>query len=119
MTDTIHVLLADDHDLVRGGLKAAIRNHPEFSVVAEARDGEEAVREAQRVQPELVVMDVRMPKMTGIEACRESGDNNTRQLLEKILADEEEHVDWIEAQIDQVAQVGIQNYLAQQIKEGE
>jgi two-component system, NarL family, response regulator DevR len=71
LTDTIHVLLADDHDLVRGGLKAAIRNHPEFSVVAEARDGEEAVREAQRVQPELVVMDVRMPKMTGIEACRE------------------------------------------------
>lgn len=71
MTETIHVLLADDHDLVRGGLKAALRNHAEFSVVAEARDGEEAVREALRLKPELIVMDVRMPRLTGIEACRE------------------------------------------------
>lgn len=71
MTETIHVLLADDHDLVRGGLKAALRNHPEFSVVAEARDGEEAVREALKHRPELVVLDVRMPRLSGIEACRE------------------------------------------------
>lgn len=71
MTETIHVLLADDHDIVRTGLKTALRAHPEFSVVAEARDGLEAVREARRVEPDLVVMDVRMPKMSGIEACRE------------------------------------------------
>lgn len=71
MTDTIHVLIADDHDLVRAGLKAAMRSAPEFSVVGEARDGEEAVREAARLKPELVVMDVRMPKLDGIEACRE------------------------------------------------
>jgi DNA-binding NarL/FixJ family response regulator len=71
MTDTIHVLLADDHDLVRGGLKAALRAHPDFTVAAEARDGEEAVREARRVRPDLIVMDVRMPRLSGIEACRE------------------------------------------------
>lgn len=70
-TDVIHVLLADDHDLVREGLKAVIRAHPEFSIVAEARDGEEAVAQARRVKPELVVMDVRMPRLSGIEACRE------------------------------------------------
>lgn len=68
---TIHVLLADDHDIVRTGLKAALRAHPDFSVVGEARDGQEAVREARRLQPELVVMDVRMPRLSGIEACRE------------------------------------------------
>ncbi|MEP7215122.1 MAG: response regulator transcription factor [Anaerolineaceae bacterium] len=71
MTDLIHVLLADDHDIVRSGLKAALRGHPEFAVVAEARDGEEAVREAKRLKPELAVLDVRMPGLNGIEACRE------------------------------------------------
>lgn len=55
----------------------------------------------------------------GIETCREVGDNNSRHLLEEILEDEEEHIDWIEAQIALIDQVGIQNYLAQQIKEDE
>jgi DNA-binding NarL/FixJ family response regulator len=72
MTDeVIHVLIADDHELVRNGLKAALRNRPEFNVVGEARDGIEAVREAKRLKPQLVVMDVRMPRLNGIEACRE------------------------------------------------
>ncbi len=71
MADIIHVLIADDHDLVRSGLKAVLRNGEDFSVVGEARDGEEAVREALRLKPELVVMDVRMPNLSGIEACRE------------------------------------------------
>lgn len=55
----------------------------------------------------------------GIELCRELGDNNSRHLLEDILHEEEEHVDWIEAQLGLIEQVGLQNYLAQQIKEGE
>ena len=61
-----------------------------------------------------------LPRLNqGIETCRELGDNNTRQLLEEILEDEEEHVDWLEAQISLIEQVGLQNYLAQQIREGE
>ncbi len=55
----------------------------------------------------------------GIELCRERGDNVSRQLIEEILKDEEEHVDWLEAQISLIEQVGLQNYLAQQINEGE
>ncbi len=55
----------------------------------------------------------------GIETCRELGDNNSRHLLEEILEEEEKHVDWLEAQQSLIDQVGIQNYLAQQIKEGE
>ncbi|MFN2240194.1 MAG: ferritin-like domain-containing protein, partial [Thermoanaerobaculia bacterium] len=51
--------------------------------------------------------------------CREVDDNGTRLLLEEILHEEEEHVDWLEAQIDQVKQMGIQNYLAQQVREEE
>lgn len=55
----------------------------------------------------------------GIELAVESGDNGTRALLESILADEEDHVDWIEAQLDQIKQMGIQNYLTEQMKSHE
>jgi bacterioferritin len=52
----------------------------------------------------------------GIEVCRELDDNNSRHLLEEILEDEEEHIDWIESQLSLIEQVGVQNYLAQQIQ---
>jgi bacterioferritin len=55
----------------------------------------------------------------GIEACRAAGDNGSRMLLEEILESEEEHIDWIEAQMTLIEQVGEQNYLAQQIREQE
>jgi bacterioferritin len=54
-----------------------------------------------------------------IVTANELGDNNTRQLLEAILKEEEEHVDWIEAQLALIEQVGLQNYLAAQIREAE
>jgi bacterioferritin len=53
----------------------------------------------------------------GIKTCLEASDDASRELLEHILADEEKHVDWIEAQLHQIEEVGYQNYLAQQINE--
>lgn len=59
-----------------------------------------------------------LPRLNkGIETCREIGDNNSRHLLEEILEDEEKHVDWLEAQLSLIEQVGVQNYLAQQIRD--
>jgi bacterioferritin len=53
-----------------------------------------------------------------VEKCRDLGDNGSRDLLQHILEDEEEHIDWLEAQLGMIQEVGIQNYLAQQIHEG-
>lgn len=55
----------------------------------------------------------------GIALCRDKGDNGSRALLEKILVAEEEHIDWLEAQKDQIAQMGLENFLTQQVKNGD
>jgi len=53
----------------------------------------------------------------GIETCVKAGDNGSREILEGILRDEEEHVDWLEAQLHSISEMGIENYLAQQLYE--
>ena len=55
----------------------------------------------------------------GIETCVNAGDNGSRELLEGILTDEEEHIDWLEAQLHAIGEMGIENYLAQQLHEKE
>ncbi len=55
----------------------------------------------------------------GIEIAADAGDNGTKVLLESILADEEDHIDWLEAQLDQIKQMGVQNYLTEQMKSHE
>ena len=67
----IRVLIADDHSVLRVGLKQVLEQTGEFEVVGLAADGEEAVSLAAEVSPEVVVMDVMMPKKGGVEACRE------------------------------------------------
>ena len=61
MGEVVRILVADDHPLTRDGIKAALALDAEFVVVAEARDGQEAVSLAEEVKPDVVLMDVRMP----------------------------------------------------------
>jgi DNA-binding NarL/FixJ family response regulator len=68
---TIRVLIADDHPLVRQGLQAALAPLPEVEVVAEAATGSAAIREAVLHRPDVVVMDLQMPELNGIDATRE------------------------------------------------
>jgi DNA-binding NarL/FixJ family response regulator len=70
-TPEITVLLADDHEVVREGLRLAILRSPHVRVVGEAADGETAVALAERRRPDVIVMDLRMPGMDGIEATEE------------------------------------------------
>ena len=67
----IRVLLADDHAVTREGLQSILAESEEFEVVGQARDGVEAVKAASELSPDLIVMDVMMPRKDGVEACRE------------------------------------------------
>jgi len=67
----IRVLIADDHGIVRGGLRLLLDRQPDMQVVAEAADGIEAVELALRARPDVCVLDVAMPRMTGLQATHE------------------------------------------------
>jgi len=66
----IRILIADDHAVVRAGLKALLEQREGFHVVAEAATGEEAVKKVQEYHPDVAVLDIRMPGLSGIDACR-------------------------------------------------
>ncbi|MFI5273364.1 MAG: response regulator [Ktedonobacterales bacterium] len=67
----VRVLLADDHTILRAGLKMMLNAQPDIEVVGEASDGRQAVSEAQRLQPDVIIMDITMPECNGIEATRQ------------------------------------------------
>jgi DNA-binding NarL/FixJ family response regulator len=68
---TITVYLADDHTILRDGLKLLLQLQPNFVIVGEAGDGRQAVHDVQKLQPDVVIMDVLMPELNGIEATRQ------------------------------------------------
>ena len=70
-TPALSLMIVDDHEVVRQGLVALLGRRPEFHVVAEAGTVAEAIAAARRFRPDLIVMDVRLPDGSGIEACRE------------------------------------------------
>jgi len=68
MTDTIKILIVDDHHIVRQGLAALLKTVPGFHVLAEAADGEQAVELFRKHRPDVTLMDLRLPKMNGVDA---------------------------------------------------
>ena len=83
--ENVSVLVADDQDLVRSGFRMILNSYDGIQVVGEARDGDQAVELARRLHPDVVLMDIRMPRMNGIEAtrliCEDPDMEGTRVLI--------------------------------------
>ncbi len=89
----IRVLIADDDTVIRASLRLLVESEPDMSVVAEARDGEEAVRLAVEYLPDVVLMDVQMPYMTGLAATRRlSAESDGPRVIVLTMFDLDEYV---------------------------
>ncbi|HIL30479.1 MAG TPA: response regulator transcription factor, partial [Dehalococcoidia bacterium] len=89
--EKLKILIVDDHDIVRKGLAMLVSRQKDLTVVAEAGTVAEAVEKARETVPDVVVMDIRLPDGTGIEACREIRDENSdvKVLMLTSYSDEE------------------------------
>lgn len=74
MSEKINIVLADDHVLVRNGIKSMLESDPDIYVVGEAGNGREALEVAKNLHPDILVLDIRMPEMTGLEAVAQLED---------------------------------------------
>ena len=109
----IRILLADDHTVMRRGLRLLIESQPEFSVVAEAADGRQAVQQAEATMPDVAVMDIAMPNLSGIEAAQRiaTAQPNTAIVMLSMHSDE--------GYVLRALKVGAKGYLLKDSAEGD
>jgi two-component system, NarL family, response regulator NreC len=109
----IRILLADDHTVMRRGLRLLLESQPEFSVVAEASDGRQAVQQAEAMLPDVAVMDIAMPNLSGIEAAQRiaSAQPNTAIVILSMHSDE--------GYVLRALKVGAKGYLLKDSAEGD
>jgi len=88
---TVSILIVDDHEVVRMGLRTLLERRPGFAVVGEAGTAQDAVRVARQAQPDVVIMDIRLPDGNGVEACREIREERpeTKVIMLTSYADDE------------------------------
>jgi len=99
--DKTKILIVDDHRVVIEGIKSALQEHPEFEVVGEAVDGLQAVESARSLGPEIVIMDISMPNLSGIEATKQikEFDPEIRIVIYTMYSDKEFVIDLFKAGI--------------------
>lgn len=101
----ISVLVADDHSIVRAGISMMINNYGGMKVIGEAADGEEAVQKALELQPDVVIMDLNMPKVSGLVATKKINEENPNiKIIVLTMHDDREY-------IFRVIQAGASSYL--------
>ena len=93
MSDKIQVVLADDHVFVRDGIKSLLENEANITVVGEATDGLEALAAIDELKPDLLILDIRMPNLTGIEVVEQlRSKNNFVKIIMLSMHESEEYV---------------------------
>ena len=108
-SEPIRVLVVDDHALFRRGLEMVLAQEPDIEVVGEAGDGAEAVERAEELLPDVVLMDIRMPRRSGIEACTAiKGAVPSAQIIMLTISDEE-------ADLYEAIKAGATGYLLKEI----
>jgi DNA-binding NarL/FixJ family response regulator len=102
---TARILIADDHELIRKGIAATLEEVPGWSVVAQAENGRQAVELAQSLRPDIVVLDMTMPELNGLEATRQILSNRTGERVLILTAHESEQL------VREVLNAGAQGYV--------
>ncbi len=99
MSDPIRVLLVDDHALFRSGIRSLLQRHPEFEIVGEAGDGMEGVKRAAQLEPDVVLLDLHMPGLSGREAARLIAEEapGTHVLMLTVSEDGDDLIDTLRA----------------------
>ena len=110
---TLRILLVDDHELVRVGLRSLLAHQPQFAVIGEASNASQAIEKTFALKPDIVVMDIRLPGKSGIEACREivAAQPQTKVIMLTSYAEDEILFEAIEA--------GAAGYVLKQIGSGD
>jgi RNA polymerase sigma factor (sigma-70 family) len=105
----IRVLLVDDHTILREGVRSLLADEPDLRVIGEARDGVEAVEQVGRLEPDVVVMDMVMPRMNGLEATQQIKRRHTDvKILILSMYDDDEYV-------QQIIQAGASGYVLKRV----
>lgn len=108
-SNPIRVMLVDDHDMVRKGLAVFLKAKPDMELVAEARDGEEALRKCEKLQPDVILMDLVMPKMDGTTATRLIRERFPRVQVIALTSFQEKEL------VQEVLQAGAISYLLKDV----
>src|ERR1700681_3096541 len=103
--DRLRILIADDHDFMRRGIRSLVESHPAWKVCGEARTGNEAVAKAQNLKPDIVILDIAMPGLNGLEAAWQIRKSSSKT---EILILSVQHTDQL---IQEIVKAGIRAYI--------